>query len=319
MGKKKVILSGFNTEQIYIFKKKFKKLLFSKYKKSEKLEANYDAFISINRKSFEDFYYSNFKQLSQYLKWIHISAAGLDNYKKIFSLPTNCKVTNGRIIQGPAAADHAMAMLLALTRNINIIIKKGTYAKFSKRPVELKGKKILIVGYGGIGKCIAERAFGFGMKVYAVHDAYRGITSLIEKFYSRRDYKEALKDKDVIVYSLPLTSKTKNLYNATTSKIIKKGAYLINVCRGEIVCEETLYKKLKNNYLAGAGVDVLESDKKIDKKNKFFKLNNFIFTPHIAGISDGLKLRNYKLIYDNLEKFNNNEKLINIINPEDLK
>ena len=158
-----------------------------------------------------------------------------------------------------------------------------------------------------------------GMKVSAISFSHTKKSKLVEKIYQRKNYFKALKDKDVILYSVPLTSKTKNLFNSKAAKKFKKGAILINICRGGVVCSKTLYKYLKNNYLGGAGVDALDSSDRLQNNSKFLKLKNFVFTPHIAGISDNLKFRNYKLIEDNLYNFVNNKRLINIIQREELK
>ena len=90
----------------------------------------------------------------------------MDIYPKLFLLSNSCKVTNGKIIQGPEVADHAMGLLLSLTRKISFLSKSILGTKFDYRPVELKNKSILIVGYGGVGKCIAERSHGFGLKIF---------------------------------------------------------------------------------------------------------------------------------------------------------
>ena len=203
----------------------------------------------------------------------------MDIYPKLFLLSNSCKVTNGKIIQGPEVADHAMGLLLSLTRKISFLSKSILGTKFDYRPVELKNKSILIVGYGGVGKCIAERSHGFGLKIFAVHDKNKQKSKYVKKFYKRRQFEYAIKNKDIIVFSLPLTSKTKHLYNGKTAKLIKKGAFLINVCRGGVVCEKTLFKYLKNNRLAGVGVDVLGKNDDLRLFKKFSKFKNFIL-PH---------------------------------------
>ena len=315
---KKILLSGFENKQINHFKKKYNNINFYNYNKIKTVKQEYDAFVSINRRNFEIFYESDYEKLKNNLSWIHISAAGLDLYPKLFN-KNKFILTNGKIIQGPEVADHAIALLLALTRNLNIIIKYGSNKKFHRRPIELKNKKILIIGFGGVGKCIADRAIGFDMKVSVMNDYYKPTSKGIENFYLKNKYKKALKDKDVVVYAVPLTKKTKNMYNLKTAKYFKRGAILINVCRGGVVCEKALYKNLKSNYLRGAGVDVLGERDRLSKNNKFNKLKNFIFTPHIAGISDNLKFRNYKLISDNIYNYVKNKKLINIVKKSDLK
>ena len=95
--------------------------------------------------------------------------------------------------------------------------------------------------------------------------------------------------------------------------IKKKGAFIINVCRGDVICFETLYKYLKNNHLRGAGSDVVDVEP-IKKNHKLLKLSNFVYTPHIAGISDKLSGRNFKLIESNISRYANNDDLINLAN-----
>ena len=316
--KKNILLSGFLKSQTLLLKRKFKTLKFIKYKKGSSYK-NLDAFVSINRMSFEDFYKNDFDKLANKLKWIHVAAAGLDVYPKLLRLGENCKVTNGKIIQGPEVADHAMALLLGLTRNIYQIAKFGQKTKFFQRPVELKEKKMLIVGYGGVGRCLAERAISFGMKVSVLQKSYSPISNQIDRFYLFEQYSKAVKDKDVVVYTLPLTSKTKKMYNYKVARDFKKGAIIINVCRGDVVCKKTLYKNLKNKKLGGAGVDVIEGGDLLKRNDKFFKLKNFIFTPHIAGISDNLKFRNFELIKQNLTRFSKNQNLNNVIIKSELK
>ena len=178
---------------------------------------------------------------------------------------------------------------------------------------------MLIVGYGGVGRCLAERAISFGMKVSVLQKSYSPISNQIDKFYLFEQYSKAVKDKDVVVYTLPLTSKTKKMYNYKVARDFKKGAIIINVCRGDVVCKKTLYKNLKNKKLGGAGVDVIEGGDLLKRNDKFLKLKNFIFTPHIAGISDNLKFRNFQLIKQNLTRFSKNQNLNNVIIKSELK
>ena len=308
--KKKILLGGFNKKQILLLKKENKKIIFFEYKENQKKINKIDAFVSITRRSFEKFYYNDFHKYRFSISWIHISEAGIEKYFKKRELNSKCIITHGKIIQGPQVADHAMALLLSLTRNINLIIKNGPFYKFKDRPIELRNKNALVVGYGGIGKCVAERASGFGLNVDVVDRKYSPISNIVNNFYLIEEYKKALKDKDIIFYTLPLTKNTKKIFNEKIIKYIKKGAFIINVCRANVVCYETVYKYLKNNYLRGVGSDVIDIEP-IKKNHKLLKIPNFVYTPHIAGISDNLSGRVFKLIRSNLRRFVNNEELIN--------
>ena len=151
------------------------------------------------------------------------------------------------------------------------------------------------------------------MNVDVVDRKYSPISNIVTNFYLSDEYSTALKNKDVIFSTLPHTENSKKLFNQNSIKFIKKGAFIINVCRGDVVCTKTLYKYLKNNFLGGAGVDVVENEP-INKNNKLLKLSNLIFTPHLAGISDNLSKRNFKLINDNIMRFSKNQELINKVN-----
>ena len=311
--KKRILLGGFNKKQILLLKKGNKKIIFFEHKTNQKKIDKIDAFVSISRRGFEDFYYNDLHKYKSSISWVHVAGAGIDKYFQNSELSKKCKVTTIKIIQGPQVADHAMGLLLSLTRNINLVIKNGPFYKFKNRPIELRGKNALIVGFGGIGKCVAERARGFGLNVDVIDQKYSPISNVVNNFYLIEEYKKALKDKDVIFYTLPLTKETEKMLNEGTMKYIKKGAFIINVCRGDVICYETLYKYLKNNHLRGAGSDVIDVEP-ITKNHKLFKLSNFVFTPHIAGISDKLSGRNFKLIESNINRFINNGELINLAN-----
>ena len=313
MMKKRILLGGFNKKQILLLKKENKKIIFFEHKTNQKKIDKIDAFVSISRRGFEDFYYNDLHKYKSSISWVHVAGAGIDKYFQNSELSKKCKVTTIKIIQGPQVADHAMGLLLSLTRNINLVIKNGPFYKFKNRPIELRGKNALIVGFGGVGKCVAERARGFGLNVDVIDQKYSPISNVVNNFYLIEEYKKALKDKDVIFYTLPLTKETEKMLNEGTMKYIKKGAFIINVCRGDVICYETLYKYLKNNHLRGAGSDVIDVEP-ITKNHKLFKLSNFVFTPHIAGISDKLSGRNFKLIESNINRFINNGELINLAN-----
>ena len=311
--KKKVLLGGFNKKQILLLKKENKKIIFYKHKENQKKINKIDAFVSINRRSFENALSSCSSSFSSTKRMFYIAGAGIDKYFRNNELSKKCNVTSMKILQGPQVADHAMGLLLCLTRNINLVIKNGPFHKFKNRAIELRNKNALIIGYGGVGKCVAERARGFGLNVDVIDPHYSPISNVINNFYLVEEYKKALKDKDVIFYTSPLTIKTGKMFNEGIVKYIKKGAFIINVSRGAVMCYDTLYKYLKNNHLRGAGSDVIDVEP-IKKNHKLLKLSNFIFTPHIAGTSDRLSGRNFKLIESNISRFANNGELINLVN-----
>jgi phosphoglycerate dehydrogenase-like enzyme len=310
--KKKIFLLGFNNNQINFIKKKFVNTYFF-YNEKLFLKNIYDcdAVISITREKIDNYlpkinFFKNHK-----IKWIHLPGAGIDNYGIIKEIK-GIVFTNGKIIQGIEVADHAMALLLSITRNISFINKFGQNKSFYYRPIELRGKKALIFGYGGIGRCLAERAFGFGLKLKVVNSFYSPYSNFIEKFYLNEQFNDAIKDTDILFITSPLKSDTINIINESVIKKLNPNSIIINVSRGKILCIKSLIKYIKNKHLMGAGLDVTDPEP-LKKNHPLNKFSNVIITPHIAGISDNLSNRTFKLILNNLKRFSSNKKLINEI------
>ena len=311
-----ILLGGFKKNQISFLRKKFKKVQFFLINKKKINNNSINAIIAISSYSFDSFYKNFEKKKFPNLSWIHFARAGIDDYFKDKSTFKDYLITNLKSIQGPQVAEHAVALLLNITRNINMIQKFGINVKFKKKPIELKNKKILIVGYGGVGRCLAKRLKGFEVEISTISNSKKTISRLIKKSYISHEYKKAFRNQDVIIFTVPLTSKSKKILNSQTIKLVKRGAYIINVSRGGVICTKTLYKYLKNNYLGGAGIDVIEEEP-IKKSHKLFKLKNFVYTPHIAGISDNFSDRNFNLITTNIYRFIKKQKMINLIYLKD--
>ncbi len=310
--KKKIYLAGFRINQISEIKKKFKEADFIFEKKITNKFNLCDGIVGITRISLEEVLKRiNFKN-NKKIKWIHLPGAGVDKYSYLKNF-NNLIYTNGKIIQGIQVSDHAMGLLLTLSRNINLILKHGQNTKFEKRPIELNNKKALIVGYGGVGTCLAKKAHSFGMQVNVVNNEKVKKPKFIKNFFFSKRLNIAAKNIDVLFITSPLTKNTKKMINEKIIKKLNKGAIVINVSRGGCLCLDSLKKYLKNGHLSGAGLDVTEPEP-LPKNHPLFKLKNVVITPHIAGISDNFAYRNFKLITDNIERYINNKKLINIVN-----
>ena len=154
------------------------------------------------------------------IKWIHLSGAGVEKYSYLKKFK-NITFTNDKIIQGIQVADHAMALLLTLTRNINLILKGGQKTKFKTRPIELE--KALIVGYGGVGKCLAKRAYSFGMDIKVVKNNHSKCPKFIKKIFLSNELHLASKNIDVLFITMPLTNKSKKIINEKIIKKLNKG------------------------------------------------------------------------------------------------
>ena len=258
------------------------------------------------------------------LKWIQSYSAGVDPYRFPELINSDITLTNSKILQGPNIADHAFALLLPLTRKITHALayqEKGEWARahFRKpenQPIELSGKTALIIGLGGIGTQIAQRAHGFGMKVIGVDPKDIPIMSFVEATYRPDHLDELIPKADVIFMSAPHTPKSEKMLGAKQFELMKRGAYFVAVSRGKTYDMGGLLKALDEKRLAGAGVDVTDPEP-LPAGHALWKFDNVIITPHYAGQSDVVWTRRMAVLKENLQRFVDGRPLIHVVNKQE--
>lgn len=249
------------------------------------------------------------------LKWVHISSAGVERYRFPELLNSNITLTNGRIIQGPEIADHAFALLLALTRDIYRAVAnrpKEEWFKEQARAIELRGKTALIIGVGGIGTQIAERAHAFGMNVIGVDPKDVPIHVSIQQVVRPDRLDTVIPKADVVFVSAPHTPESEKMVGEKQFDLMKRGAYFIAVSRGKLYDTNALVKALDSKKLSGAGLDVTDPEP-LPKGHSLWKFENVIITPHMATVSDQVGVRHRELILDNVARFAKGEPLRNVV------
>jgi phosphoglycerate dehydrogenase-like enzyme len=229
-------------------------------------------------------------------------------------------MTSLKIYQGPEIADHAFALLLHLTRNIGAYQQAQENAEWTKtsKPVmpltELRGRTMLVIGYGGIGTQVAERAKAFGMTVNAIDLKDIPLTVTLQKTGKPDELQDMLTEADVVVNCLPITPATENMVGPAEFAKMKQGTYFINVSRGKVVNTAALIQALQEKRLAGAGLDVMDPEP-LPKDSPLWKMPNVIITPHVAGVSDARPGRQNALILENLARFAKGLPLKNLVDP----
>ena len=208
------------------------------------------------------------------LFWVHSPGAGIEHLLTKKLIDSDIIFTNGRIIQGPECADHALALLLSLSRKI-INSPKDKKNQTSSRPIELLGKNAAVIGVGGIGMCIAERLSAFGVNVYGVDESYIPMVSYIKKRFQPSLLPEFLPDMDIVCFSAPHTPMTHKMINLSLIKKFKHNSYFINVSRGGCVDLDALVYGLEEKILAGVGIDVTDPEP-LPKTHKLFSFNDVI-------------------------------------------
>lgn len=257
-------------------------------------------------------------RVAKKLKWVQVLMAGVDRLLTPELVNSDIILTNCKIVQGPEIADHAMAMLLALTRELYCAIPKRTKEEWSTQdysPIELAGKTAIVIGVGGIGMQIGVRAHAFGMQVIGVDPRDMPYVPFLRSNVPPDRLDSVLPEADVVFVAAPLTPKTKHMMAAKQFGLMKKNSYFIAVSRGPLYDSAALENALKTKHLAGAGLDVTDPEP-LPKGHPLWKFENVIITPHIAGRSDRVKGRFVALCKENLRRFTSGEPLLNVVDKQ---
>ena len=218
------------------------------------------------------------------LKYVFCIFAGIDHIDvNLFSKDVKIIPNSGGY--SIAIAEHVFGMILTLAKRLHINnqkLKNGVFDQ-SIRNTLLYNKIMGIIGFGGIGKAVGKLAKAFGMKVYAINST--GKTDETVDYIGTLDSLDfVLQNSDVIVISIPLTERTRNLISRRELEIMKENAILINVARGQIIDQKALYEHMKNHPEFKVGLDVWWHEPTIEGKFKldynFFEFENFIGSPH---------------------------------------
>lgn len=217
------------------------------------------------------------------LKVIGRAGIGLDNVDIPAASKRGIVVMNTPEGNTITTAEHAMAMIMALSRNVpqaTASLKEGRWEKKQLQGREIYNKVLGLIGAGKIGRIVADRAKGMKMKVI-VYDPYIKPKTIEELGLEPVSFNELLKRADYVTIHTPRTKETTNMINKNTIAKMKKGAMLINCARGGIVNEDDLYDALKSGHLGGAALDVFS--KEPPGLIKLMELPNFICTPHLGA------------------------------------
>ena len=217
------------------------------------------------------------------LKVIGRAGIGLDNVDIPAATQADIAVMNTPFGNTITTAEHTIALLMSLSRNLpraTATLKDGKWEKKNLRGREIFNKTLGLVGIGNIGSIVADRAMGLKMKVIGF-DPYQEPETLEKLGIRPVSFDEVLTESDYITIHTPKTSETTNMFNKETLSRMKQGAMLINCARGGIVNEDDLYDALKSNHLGGAALDVFETEP--PGKISLMELDNFICSSHLGA------------------------------------
>lgn len=256
------------------------------------------------------------------LQWVQITSAGAERVLHLSGgndlRDSNIVLTNNQIVQGPEIADHAMAMLLALSRRLPTYFtdrQNENWRREAFTGIELNGKSGVVIGCGGIGQQIALRAWAHGMKITCVDPEDLPFSPYVVKTVKPDALNDVLPSADVVFISAPHTTKSHKMMGPQQFELMKQNSYFIAVSRGGIYDLPALVKALDSKKIAGAGVDVTDPEP-LPKGNSLWKFENAIITPHIAGRSDMDRGRMMGTVKENVRRFANGLPLLNVVDKQ---
>ncbi|MCF6248857.1 MAG: phosphoglycerate dehydrogenase [Desulfobacula sp.] len=250
------------------------------------------------------------------LKVVGRAGIGLDNVDIPAATAARVAVMNTPFGNTITTAEHTIAMLMALSRNIpkaTATLKDGKWEKKHLRGREIYNKTLGLVGIGNIGTLVADRAMGLKMKVIG-YDPYQAVEAIEDIGVKPATFDQVLTQSDYISIHTPKTKETTNLFNKETLYRMKQGAMLINCARGGIVNEDDLYYALNNGHLGGAALDVFATEP--PGKISLMDLDNFICSSHLGASTHEAQDNVARDVANQIVDYLTTGQANNIVNPK---
>ena len=247
------------------------------------------------------------------LKIIGRAGAGVDNVDVEAAKNKNIIVMNTPGGNTNATAEHTIALIFALQRKITVAndtTHKGLWEKKKLKGNEIKGKKIGIIGFGNVGKRVAEISDVLGMQVSIFSSYFETIKDSFPE-YNSCSIDEIIKDSDIISFHCNPKKDGNPIMNKNHLSLMKKNCIIINTARGNLVDEDDLKNALEKKEIKGAALDVFKKEPL--EESGFYNLDNIILTPHIAASTDEAQIVVAEMVAKQFVEFFNNQKIINSV------
>lgn len=250
------------------------------------------------------------------LKLLQLNSAGANAYTVPGVLPEGAQLANATGAYGLAISEHMIAALLCLMKKLDRYKMNQTENKWQDEGTvtSIYGAKTLIVGYGNIGSEFATRMHAMGSTVSAIRRNKTDKPEFLDSLYQMDHLYESLEEADIVAACLPDTPETRKLFSEEAFSHMKKGAYFLNVGRGNSVDTDALYDALCSGKLAGASVDVTDPEP-LPSDHRLWNAPNILITPHISG---GYHLKQthdtiIRIACDNIRHYIKGEEFENIV------
>ncbi|MEF2096515.1 D-2-hydroxyacid dehydrogenase [Bacillus sp. CFBP9009] len=244
------------------------------------------------------------------VKWIQTWSAGVNALPLENLEQKNVQITTANGVHAYPISETIFALMLALTRKVDTYIKQQQTKTWHHAHMkqEIHEKTIGIIGVGKIGKETAKIAKAFGMTVLGMRHSDKS-EEFVDEMFTQEHLNDLLPRCDYIVVTLPLTPETRNMFGKKEFRLMKRSAFFINIGRGNLVIQNELVQALMDKEIAGAGLDVFETEP-LPENSPLWELDNVIITPHTSGNTE---FYDQRLIHDifmpNLKNYLNGKEL----------
>jgi len=249
------------------------------------------------------------------LKWLQAWSAGVDSLPLERLQLKNVFLTSANGVHAYPISETIFALMLGLTRKIHTYVKNQQAKTWhhGNMNLEMHEKTVGIIGVGEIGKETAKIAKAFGMNVLGLRHSGKP-ADFVDEMYTPDQLELLLPKCDYIVVTLPHTKETHHLFGSPQFKQMKSSAYFINIGRGDVVIEEDLIQALQEGTIAGAGLDVFETEP-LSTESPLWEMENVIITPHTSGSTEQYTKRVIEnILIPNLREYvSGNNPTINLV------
>lgn len=263
-------------------------------------------------------------KVARKLKWLHCPAAAVHQFSFPEFVDSDVILTNGRDVHGPVVAEHVMALIFALAKNLHLTARFQQKSEWGQEPIWdayphprlIAGATLGLVGLGSIGRPVAKHAAALGMRVIAMRgNPEKGSAEGVEQVFPPSHLDQLLTKSDYVVLAAPITANTEHLIGEKQLARMKSDACLINVGRGQLVDEAALIQALREKKIGGAALDVFDKEP-LPSDSPFWTLENVLITPHTAGLAEQLWEREYALFTENLRRYQSHQPLLALVDKQ---
>ncbi|MCT9097268.1 D-2-hydroxyacid dehydrogenase [Haloarchaeobius sp. HME9146] len=247
--------------------------------------------------------------------WIHSIQTGIDRFPLDDLREHDVTLTSSTGIHGPAIGETVAGYMLSFSRRLLPAVKAQTRREWSPpewdEAFTLTGEQVCIVGLGALGKGIVDRANGLGMEVVGVRRSGEPVDG-VEEVYTPDELHTAIRDARFLVLAVPLVEETRRMVGAEEFDLLDDDAILVNVARGPVVDESALIAALESGSIAGAALDVFETEP-LPEDSPLWEFENVLVTPHCAGFTEDYYRNVAGIVRENVENIERGADLRNHI------